>query len=269
MKYRLIALDIDGTIRPTEQPISDRTRRAISRAGSAGAVVTLATGRMYRSALKSSAELNLTTPIAAFQGAQVSDPTTHRVMWRRPLTSEMAGLALDVLDGWPVEMVAYLGDEVYVPDMTKFAEGYGRRNNVRVHAVGDLRYFASWGFTRLLAVGEEDKIRDLNSELNYLLNGNLYVTRSLPHFCEILNPAGGKEKALSWICDRLGIDHSETIAFGNGYNDVPMLAWAGLGVAVDGAVPEVVEVADRIAPAIEDDGVARVLEELFDNGEIG
>lgn len=181
----------------------------------------------------------------------------------------MVGQALGILEKWPVQVMAYLGDEIFVNDMTEFSAAYGKRNDVRIHEVGDLRDFASRRFTRLLAVGEKDQIRDLTSDLNYLLNGSLYVTRSLPHFCEILNPAGGKEKALSWICDRLEIDRSETIAFGNGYNDVPMLSWAGLGVAVDGAVQEVVEVADRIAPAIENDGVAQVLGRLLDNGEIG
>ena len=59
------------------------------------------------------------------------------------------------------------------------------------------------------------------------------------------------------------------MAFGNGYNDVHMLRWAGLGVAISGAVPEVLEVADRVAPSIEDDGAAQVLEELLADGLIG
>ncbi|MCH7626487.1 MAG: HAD hydrolase family protein [Chloroflexi bacterium] len=86
---------------------------------------------------------------------------------------------------------------------------------------------------------------------------------------EILHPASGKDKALEWLCGYFGIDQSETVAFGNGYNDVHMLRWAGLGVAISGAVREVLEVADRVAPSIEDDGAAQVLEELLADGLIG
>ena len=97
----------------------------------------------------------------------------------------------------------------------------------------------------------------------------LYVTRSLPHFCEILHPEGGKDRALAWLCRRLGVQRGETVAFGNGYNDVRMLRWAGLGVAVADAVPEVLEAADMVAPRTEEDGVAQVLEQLLDQGLIG
>jgi hydroxymethylpyrimidine pyrophosphatase-like HAD family hydrolase len=95
------------------------------------------------------------------------------------------------------------------------------------------------------------------------------VTRSLPHFCEILHPEGGKHRALAWLCGRLGIEEHETIAFGDGYNDVDMLRWAGLGVAVGDAVAEALQAADRIAPPMEEDGAAQVLEDLLGRGLVG
>ena len=120
-----------------------------------------------------------------------------------------------------------------------------------------------------MAVGDADQIFRLESNLLATFDSELHITRSLPEFCEILHPEGGKHKALEWLCRKLGIEREETIAFGNGYNDVHMLEWAGLGVTVKGAVPEVLEVADRVAPSFSNDGVARVLEELLSAGEIG
>ena len=269
MSYRLIALDIDGTIRSRDRPISDKTRESIERVKQAGATVTLATGRTYWSAVRSSAELAITNPIASFQGAQVSDPTTHRVMWHQPLTAAMARMALDALQEWSVEIVAYHKDEVYVSEMTRFAEGYRERNLISVELVDDLLHLVDWNLTRLMAAADEEVIRDLNDHLNRTIGDDLYITRSLPNFCEILNPAGGKEKALSWICDYLGIDHSETLVFGNGYNDVRMLEWAALGVAVGDAVEEVKEVADIISPDLENDGVAQTLDKMLEAGDIG
>ena len=138
-----------------------------------------------------------------------------------------------------------------------------------VDPVGDLSDVAAKGLTRLVVVGEDDEIERLETHLQSRFDSALYVTRSLPYFCEILNPEGGKDKALDWLCGYLGVDPRDTVAFGNGYNDVQMIEWAGLGVAVDGAVPEVIRVADRTAPPVEADGVAQTLEELLDRGLIG
>jgi Cof subfamily protein (haloacid dehalogenase superfamily) len=267
--YRLLALDIDGTIRSIERPVSDRTQRAIRSVVDAGVTVTLATGRMFASARKASSELGLTTPIVCFQGARVVDPVSGAVLWHRPLTRDMTGAALDALGSWDVEVVAYHDDEIHVAEMTPWVEAYVGRNQVPVNVVGDRAGLAGGGHTRLLAVGDEDEVQRLEAHLRAAFDSTLYVTRSLPHFCEILHPDGGKDKALSWLCDRLGLDAGDTVAFGNGYNDVQMVAWAGLGVAVGDAVPEVLEVADLVAPPFEEDGAARVLEQLLEEGRFG
>ena len=269
MPYRLIALDIDGTIRTHGSPISDRAKMAIERVREEGAIVTLATGRTFKSALRSAEELKIVSPVAAFQGAQISDPETRRVLWRRPLTAAMTRRALAALDGWPVEVMAHHEDDVYVSRMTQFADGYRDRNGVNVETVDDLRELADWNLTRLVVVADEDEAAKLNAHLRRTHGGELYVTRSLPHFCEILSPAGGKEKALSWICQCLGIDRAEVLAFGNGYNDVPMLKWAGLGVAVGDIVDEARDAADDVGPGIEEDGVAQVLDSMLEAGQIG
>ena len=269
MSYRLVALDIDGTIRSNEYPISVRTREALDRVRAAGAAVTLATGRMFRSALKATAELNLTSPIVSFQGAHVADPRTHRVLWHLPLTARMARMALDAVAPWGMEVMAYRDSRVYVRELTPRLEGYGERNEVEMRAVGELAGLDDLRFTRLVVVGDPAEVERLDREMNAVFDGRLYVTRSLPHFCEVLNPRGGKDKALEWICRRLEIEPRETIAFGNGYNDVRMLRWAGLGVAIGGAVPEAVAAAGLVAPPIEEDGAAQVLEALLDAGQIG
>ena len=269
MGYRLVALDIDGTIRSAEHPLSDRTRRTIARVMDAGVVVTLATGRMFQSAVQSTFELNIKSPIVSFQGAHVADPTTGEVLWHMPLTADMASMALEELASWGMQVLAYHGDQVYVSDMTPWVESYGKRNHVTINVVSDLKGFAVNELTRLVVVGDEDKIQRLETNLNSNFASQLHVTRSLPQFCEILHPDGGKDKALAWLCSYLGIRQDEVIAFGNGYNDVHMLSWAGLGVAIGGAVPEVLEVSDRIAPPIEEDGAAQVIEDLLDQGLIG
>lgn len=269
MGYRLVALDIDGTIRSQEYPLSERTRQTIGRVMEAGAAVTVATGRMFQSARRACSELDLRSPIVSYQGAHIADPTTGEVLWHRPLTAEQGRAALEALAPWGLEVMGYHDGQVCVGELTPRMEGYGERNQVVVNVVGDLWEFAANELTRLVVVGGEDEIQRLEGALKAEFDFSLYVTRSLPHFCEILHPEGGKDKALAWLCEYLGIGRDETVSFGNGYNDVQMLEWAGLGVAIGGAVPEVLDTADMVAPPLEEDGAAKVLEGLLDRGLIG
>ena len=275
MAYKLIALDVDGTIRSVDSPIAERTRNAVAAARAAGAIVTLATGRAFRSAAMNCAALGIEVPIATSQGAYIADPVSDEVLRHCPLTTEMATAALDALDRHvhsdEVQAVAYYPGRLYVDDMTEWAAGYGERTDIFVERVDDLRDVAHKGLTRIVAVGmsDYDAIERLEREIKPLLSAQVLVMRSLPYFCEILHPKGGKEDALAWMCDYYGFEYAQTITFGNGYNDVRMLEWAGLGIAVGDAVPEALAAADRIAPPFSEHGVAQVLEELLSEGLIG
>ena len=275
MGYRLIALDVDGTIRSGSNPIAERTRKAIDAAREAGAVVTLATGRAYRSAIVNSAALDIDAPISTSQGAYIADPISGDVFRHRPLTGDMALITLDGLEEHAdpnnsgTQVVAYYPGIMYVDRMSEWAESYGTRTEIDVRLVSDLREVAGEGLTRIVAVGDDADIEALERDIKPPLSTDVLVMRSLPYFCEILHPRGGKEEALGWMCEHFGISRSETIAFGNGYNDVQMLEWAGLGIAVGDAVPEALASADSVAPPFEEHGVAQVLEELLDKGLIG
>ena len=250
-------------------PPTPTTRDAIHRVMASGAIVTVVTGRMFSSARQSCEELNILAPIVSYQGAHVAESASGRVLWHQPMSAEMAHSALDALDTWKVETVVHYGGCAYVTRLTRWSEGYSQRNPGRVRVVPDLMELALKGPTRLLAVGDQDHVLELTRHLKAEFDTRLYVTRSLPHFCEILHPEGGKHRALEWLSRHLDIGRDNTIAFGNGADDVDMLRWAGLGVAVDGAAQEALDAADRIAPGIEEDGVARVLEELLERGLIG
>ena len=269
MAYKLIALDVDGTIRSHDRPTSERTRRTIEKVESAGAIVTIATGRSYKSGASAASDVNLTAPIVTFQGAHVADPRTGEVLWHVPLTHDMTSAALKALSVWEdIQVAGYLGDEIFVTEMTDWAKAYGERTGVGVRVV-DYDEFTSRSMSRIVVHGADDEIERLEPILKDRFDGDMYITRSLPYFCEILNPSGGKDKALEWLCGYLGVSRNETIAFGNGYNDVHMLEWARMSVAVGDAVDEVLEIVDVVAPPMEEDGVAQVLDEMLEEGLIG
>ena len=269
MRYKLIALDIDGTIRGADYPISQRTHDAISRVMATGAVVTLATGRMFRAGSRFSVDLNITSPIISYQGALIGDPATGEVLLHRPLTPEMARIALDAVLPWGLHINVYLRDEVYVSEVTPWASGYAERNYSPIHVVEDLHTLAHQEPTKLLAHGDEEVIDSLTRSLSASFNNSLLITKSTSTFCEIGHPDGGKANALSWLCTRLGISREETLAFGNGLNDIDMLQWAELGIALPDSPQDVLEAADQIAPPLEEDGAAQVLEQLLSQGLVG
>ena len=275
MGYKLIALDVDGTIRSVGSPIAERTRKAVDAAREAGAIVTLATGRAFRSAITNCAVLGIEAPIATSQGAYIAYPVSEEVLRHCPLTADAALAALDAVEAHAdydaVQVVAFYPERLYVDDMTEWAAGYGERTDIAVEHVGNLREVADMGITRIVAVGidDYDAVARVERSVKAELATQALVMRSLPYFCEILHPNGGKEDALAWMCDYFGIEHSETIAFGNGYNDIQMLEWVSLGIAVGDAVPEALAAADMIAPPFEAHGVAQALEELLDKGLIG
>ncbi len=269
MEYKLIALDIDGTIRSNEHPLSKRTCRALEAAREAGAIVTIVTGRMYLSALHVTSDLNLQSPVATYQGAHIADPLTHRVMWHRPLTSQMLCDALDVADSGDNEILAHHRGHVYVGRTSEWIEAYVERNHVRVNVVDDLRSLGEEGVTRLIVGGDDDSVDRATLTLKETFDSRLQIVRSLPYFCEVLHPDTGKDVALERLCKMLGVPREDTVAFGNGDEDAAMISWAGLGVAIGDGTATAKAAADEVAPPLGEDGVAEVVERLLGKGLMG
>ena len=269
MGYKLIALDIDGTIRSNEHPLSKRTCLALEAARDVGAIVTIVTGRMYLSALHVTADLDLQSPVATYQGAHIADPATHLVLWHRPLTSQMLSDTLEFLDSSDHEILAHHRGHVYVERLSEWIEAYVERNHVRVHLVDDLRSLGDEGVTRLIVGGEDNAVGKVTATLKRAFDSRLQITRSLPYFCEVLHPDTGKDLALRRLCKLLGIRQEDAIAFGNGDEDTPMIAWAGLGVAMEDGSPTAIAASDKVAPPLADSGVANVVERLLRDGLLG
>lgn len=269
MSYRLIALDIDGTIRSNEHPLSRRTCRALEAAREAGAIVTIVTGRMYLSALHVTANLHLQSPVATYQGAHIADPLTRDVLWHRPLTSQMLSDTLDFLDSGGQEILAHHRGHVYVDRTSEWIEAYVERNHVRVHVVDSLRSLGEEGVTRLIVGGDDAAVGEVTAGLKREFDSRLQIVRSLPYFCEVLHPNTGKDLALQRLSKMLGVQREDTVAFGNGDEDAAMIAWAGLGVAMGDGSTSVIAAADEVAPPLADSGVAEVVERLLGDGLIG
>lgn len=261
--YKLIAIDLDGTLIGRDLSISPRARAAIRRAIETGIKVTIASGRMFKSVLRFAQELNLQTPLICYQGALIKDPVSQETLWHKTVPLELARQIIPIVEARGIHINAYVDDELYVSRVTAEAEGYARLSIVQAHPVGDLVTFLQREPTKLVAISDAEQIDRLTRELASHFGSSLYITKSYPIFCEIAHPECSKGKALARLAERLGIAQEETVAIGDNPNDLDMIAWAGLGIAMANSSPEVIAAADWVTGSVEEDGAAQAIEKVL------
>jgi Cof subfamily protein (haloacid dehalogenase superfamily) len=264
----MIALDVDGTIAGPDFTVPPATRDAICEAAEAGAIVTLATGRMRRSALKYAQVCGTNGPVICYQGAVTASPDGASDLRHVRLPQDVVGQALDGMRSQGVHINFFLDDQIYLEDASEWANGYAGRMGVEPRVVKSLDEVAGEGPTVVMGVDKPERITALTATLKTSLNGTATVTHSLPQFCEVASAAAGKDAALKHLAQQLGIAREEVIAAGDGLGDVPMLRWAGLGVSVESAHPEARAAASLIVAGPEHDGIGRLIRELLREGKL-
>ncbi|MDP2743679.1 MAG: Cof-type HAD-IIB family hydrolase [Dehalococcoidia bacterium] len=263
LPYRLVALDLDDTLLGRDLVFSSKAKRAIQRVKEIGVLVTLATGRMFQSALPFAQELEITLPLICYQGALVRDPISREVLFHRPVPLEQARQVIEMARHWGLHVNAYVDDELYVERITPEAERYVRIARVPLHPVGDLLAFLKSPPTKVVIVSEEATIDHVMGELRAVFGSSLYITKSLPMFCEIAHSECNKGTALAFLASYLHIPQEETVALGDGLNDLEMIQWAGLGIAMTHAPLEVQAAAEWVTGSLQEDGAAQALERIF------
>ncbi len=264
MKYRLIAIDLDGTLVNREGVILSSSRKAIRRIIDSGMKVTLATGRMYQPSSRFAQELEVSIPIICYQGALIQEPYNGSVLWHKPLPVPTARRVIKQVRQVGVQSYVYVNDQVYVEEITERGQWYAQRNGIDLNLVRDLVAFPERQPTEIVAWGEAEKIDRLIIRLDADFGSSLLVTKSYPTFCEIAHPASGKGNALEYLTKLLGIKQSQTVAIGDGPNDISMLKWAGLGIAIGTASEEVTAAADWVVNNETGDNFAEAVERLLD-----
>ena len=223
------------------------------------------TGRMFRSVRRYLEAAALDDPVVCYQGALIADPVTGAFLRHLPIPLPAAHEALDAVIGAGFHINAYVDDELYVAAPTPEAHAYADLNQVQMHVVGDLREWLREPPTKLVAVGDPLALDELEAVLKPRFAGTLFVSKSLPHFLEFAHPDVNKGAGLTFIAERLGFTAAETVACGDGENDRELLDWAGFGVAVANAHPDILSRADLVVPDVEQEGVAVLMESYLDS----
>ena len=264
MKYRLIAIDLDGTVVNQEGTIIQSAKKAVQRAIDSGIKVTLATGRMYKPSNRFAQELGLSIPLICYQGALIREPFNGNVIWHQPLSVSIARKVIETARQFSTHQYVYVDDEMYVEDIMEKDEWYAQRNGVELNLVENFITVLKRQPTEIAARGEPMEIDRLISHLNASFGSALLITKVHPSFCEIGHPTSGKGNALKYLAKLLGIDQSQTVAIGDGPNDISMLKWAGLGIVIGNSPEEVTTAADWIVGTDNCEGFAQAIEKLLD-----
>ncbi len=245
----LVASDLDGTLLPPSLKFLPQTVAGVARLRDADVPFVVCTGRMFKSARRMLARLGITSgPIVCYQGALVADLGSG--VWSRhlPIPSPLAADVVRLMRELERHVNVYVDDELYVEHDDAWGRSYAEYAEVGMNVVPDLLAVAGTPPTKIVIETDPDDVTRLLPDLQARWEGRLYVTRSLPHFIEISHPEATKSAALAYLCDKLSARRERTVACGDGMNDVDMLRWAGLGVAVAEASDEVRATAGLVVP---------------------
>lgn len=246
-RYKLVALDLDGTILDMKLNLDPRDVEALGRITRAGLTVVACTGRPFPGARPWVQKLGLDGPIICYQGAEVRTLDGTKIL-DHGVTHELAMEVIRFARERDLHVQAYRDDRLLVEKDRPEAHEYADHAGMEIHVVGDLDAAMGPTTPKLVIVSGAQKIEALQPEARRLWKGRLNVATSVPDYLEFTSVESDKASALAFLCRRLGIRQDQCVAVGDGRNDESMIAWAGLGVAIEESPPEVVAAADRTIP---------------------
>ncbi len=246
MGYKLLALDVDDTLLPPNKRISDGDREAVFRAAEAGVYVTIATGRGYLGSSPIWRELKINGPVINYGGATVTDTRTNKPLYSTQLCPELVAELLELAKDLNVHAHIYQGDGIVYEAEHECAVIYRNALGLPYMIDPDIRKRRWTNVPKVLFI--TDRVKDLAPMLKKRFEHRLEVALSSPGFIEFNCLGVHKGSAVEWLASRMGVKRDEIIAIGDNTLDSEMLIYAGLGVAVANASPEVKAIADVISP---------------------
>jgi len=262
LTIRLVAMDLDDTLLRDDWTISPRVVKVIQKAQAQGVKMTIATGRMPISARPYAEQLELDVPVITYHGAMIQQVISGDILFRRVIPSSIASEIVRDVGGRGVYAQVYLKDRVIAQTLNDWSQEYARIASVHIEEA-DLSSLLSQepeGVEKILFIADESDLDRLVPLLCKRYGEKVHITKSKPHFLEIIEGSVNKGVALASLAKRFGIAQHEVMAIGDSLNDLEMIKYAGVGVAMGNARPEIKELADIVTVTNEEDGVAEAIE---------
>lgn len=267
--YEALVLDVDGTLVGTDKQVSEATREAIIEAQQRGKTVAIASGRSISGIRRTAAKIRLEQfggYVIAYNGTTVINCKTGECIYNQTLDHDMIkpvyeaakelGLGITVYHDEEKELLAGNGVDAYI-------EADAKACDITIREVNDLVRAINFPVNKLLLSGEPEKMKQVEKHLCEKFGDRLNVFRSDPYYVEILPKFVDKAVAVDKLMKFLDISKDKVICVGDSFNDLPMLRYAGKGVAMGNAQEEVKEAADYVTASNDEDGIVEVIRKFM------
>lgn len=267
MKYKVLVLDIDGTLTNSKKEITKNTKLAIRRIMEQGVTVVLASGRPISGIEPLAKELELEKYggyILAFNGARIIECSSNTIIHDQTLPNDMISTLYDLSILYNVSILSYDKDSIVTEDLNdEYVNIEARINKMPIKEVENFKEYVQYPVNKCLMVGDGDYLAQVEEKVREEVKGEISVYRSEPYFLECVPLNIDKAASLEKLLKHIHCSKDEMIACGDGYNDISMIKYAGLGVAMENAREEVKVVSDIVTLSNDEDGVAYIIDKFF------
>jgi len=266
MSYKMIVLDLDDTLLRDDHTISTRTKEALMKAQELGVKVVLASGRPTYGMRHIAKELNLGeygSFILSFNGGKIINCSSEEEMFSSTLSPAAVKQLYDLSVREGVYIHTYIGDEIITQDENPYTDIEAKLTGLSIKIVQDFVNAVNEPVVKSLMVGPPEQLKEVEKKLQIELEKEFSIMRSKPYFLEFTEKGVTKGTSLNQLIQACGIKREEVIAIGDSYNDLSMIEFAGLGVAMGNAPDDIKEIANFVTDTNMNDGVAKVVEEYI------
>lgn len=269
MKYKLLIVDIDGTLVGRNGAISAESREAVAEASCSGIRVSLSTGRVSRACLGIIRELSLDGYHIFFDGALVSDPDQGDEVYAHPLSKEMVKQAVEFARLNDIYLELFSSTEYFIERETQATRIHSKLMGIEPTLADFIKL---WNRETILKANlvtysaeEAAKAEKLRRQFQGRLRFSVARSPAFPgiEFINVVDPEVSKGEALIALALHVGVSLSEVVAVGDGTNDISLLSTAGLAIAMENAPDEVKAVADYVTLDVDHGGLAAAIKRFL------
>jgi Cof subfamily protein (haloacid dehalogenase superfamily) len=265
--FKMVCLDIDGTLLNSRHEISDKTKQVIQNVANQKYIpVILVSARMPKGMLSLQKELNIVQPIICYSGALIWNHGDLQLNITIPVSDVKK--VYTIVKNLSIHISLYKDDEWYIEEMDEWAKQESEITSI-TPAISDFsNLFTIWeqestGPNKILCMAESPDIQQLDTKMKEYLSNHLNIYPSKPTYLEIMPKHTTKTSAIEFLCKEFDILKNEIIAIGDNYNDMNMIEFAGLGIAMGNAPEQVKQIANDITLSNDEDGVAEALKKYI------
>ncbi len=267
MTYKILVLDLDGTLTNNRKEITSHTQETLIRAQEQGIKIVLASGRPTYGIAPLAEQLRLKDFggfILSYNGGKIINWTSQKVIYENVLSPEVYPYLYQCAQKNGFVILSYKDQYIISENTTdKYVMHEAFLNKMQTLEVPCFLDAITLPVPKCLIVGEPEPLSRLETEMHNELKGRMNVFRSEPFFLELVPEGIDKARSLAILLKELGLSPKEMVACGDGFNDLSMIRFAGLGVAMANAQEIVKAEADYITLSNEEDGVAAVVEQFI------